>query len=76
MKIHVSFIMSTSCQQDLKIKAKGVERFLIKQIDIIEDVKHVFLYTSGHLDLMSRSLDQILYLYMFSKFKAMPPLKF
>ena len=65
MQIHVSFIMSTSCQQDLKIKAKGVERFSIKQIDIMEYGKVVFLYSSGHLDLISRSLDQILYLYIF-----------
>ena len=74
MQIHVSFIMSASCQQDLKIKAKGVERFSIKKIGIMDDGNLVFLYTSGHLDLMSRSLDQILYSYIFSKFRAMPPL--
>ena len=68
--------MSISCQRDLKIKAKGVERFSIKQIEIMEDVKFVFLYTSGHLDLISILLGQILYLYMFSKFREMPPLNF
>ena len=74
MQIHVSFMMPTSCQRDLKIKAKGVGRFLINQIDIVEDGELAFLYTSGHLELVSRSSNQILYLYMFSKFRGMPPL--
>ena len=60
MQIHVSFMLSTSCQRYLKIKAKGVGRFSINQIDIVEDGELAFLYTSGHLETMSRSSDQIL----------------
>ena len=42
-QIRVSFMLSTSCQQDLKIKAKGVGRFSIMKIDIMEDEEIAFL---------------------------------
>ena len=69
-------MLSTSCQQDLKIKAKGVGRFSIMQIDIMEYEEIAFLYVIGNLEVMSISFDQILYIYMFSKFKAMPLFNF
>ena len=61
MQIHVSFMMPTSWQRYLKIKAKGVGRFSINQIDIVEDGELAFLYASGHLELMSISCEYFIF---------------